>query len=134
MTERENQQGLSLTGLLFVCAVIGLLALLIMRLFPLYNESWKVYGAMKSVAAQPGIGSKTPRDIYLLLANNFAVTDVDRFNEKNLNQYVKITKIKNSSDRNLRFQYEGRGPFVHDLDLVLNFDKSVILPGKSAAE
>jgi hypothetical protein len=134
MTKLGNQRGLSLTGLLFVCAVIGLVALLIMRLFPLYSESWKVYGAMKSVAAQPDIGSKSPKDIYLLLARNFAVTDVDRFDEHNLKDYVKIEKIKNSRDRNLRFAYEGRGPFVHDLDLVLKFNKSIILPGKSAAE
>ena len=134
MKKSTGQRGLSLSGLLITCVVLGALALFIMRLWPLYNEYWKIWGAMESVAAKPNIGRLPAAEVHKLLLNNFEITDVRQFTRHNLREYATITKIKNSRDRTLHFKYESRGPFFHDLDLVLKFDKSILLPGGAAPE
>jgi len=42
-TRGRAEAGASLSGLLFWAVVVGAAALTVMKLFPLYNEKWKVW-------------------------------------------------------------------------------------------
>ena len=53
-----KQRGLTLWGLLMGGALLGFAALTLMKLFPLYNESFKVHAAMQAVAGMQEIGQK----------------------------------------------------------------------------
>lgn len=129
MNVPARQQGLTLTGLIMGAALVAVVAVVVMKLFPLYNEAFKVRAAMKAVAGQPPAAVATSRDVYKLLLRNFEVTDVDTFDRQSIKRVAKVVRVKGTNRRILRFTYEKRGPLFGNLDVVLRFDEQVELPG-----
>ena len=124
-----KQQGLTFSRLLLTCAAIGFIALIVMKLFPLYNESLKVSAALQAVANRADIGHKSPAEIKTLILKNFEVSDVDRFNEQNIHEHLKVNSDKGGKTRTLTMTYEGRTPLFGNLDVVMNYNESVTLQG-----
>jgi len=129
MRTLHRQQGLTLSGLLMGGALVLFVALTAMKLFPLYNELFKVKAAMKAIVNQPGIESKSTVEIHRLLMRNFEVSDVETFTDANIRHAAKVQRIKNSPNRVLTFQYEKRGPLFGSLDVVLKIDERIEVPG-----
>lgn len=127
--QRTRQRGTSLMGLLFWCVLIGGATLVVMKLFPLYNEKWKVVAAMQSVAAQPGIGEMSSFDIRKFILRNFEISDVDQFNEQNLQKVFKVLKKKDGKGRIMHFEYEIRRSFFGELDIVMKLNEEIEIPG-----
>ena len=134
MVHSYKQQGLTLISFFLLCALVGFFALVILKLFPLYNEAFRVSASLKTVATMPDIAMRNADDIKKLLMRNFEVQEVRRFDERNIKKHFKVEKEK-GKERTLHMQYEARGPLFGDLDLVLKFDKAVaIREGGSAVE
>lgn len=129
MRSLKRQRGVTLSGLIMAAALLFAVLLTGMKLFPLYNEMFKVKAAMKSVAGQPGIASKSALDVYKLLMRNFEVSDVETFTDASIKSYAKVQRIKNSPNRILTMKYEKRGPLFGPLDVVLKIDEQIELPG-----
>ncbi len=129
MKSKLGQHGITFTGFLVVCGFIGILAILVIKLFPLYYESIKVYSAMKSIAATPDIASKGKQEIQKLMLRRFEVDDVDQFNQRNMQAHLKIKNNKTGKNRLMTMIYESRRPFIHDLDVVYKFNKTIELAG-----
>ena len=124
----SRQQGVSLSGLIFWCVLIGVVLLIAMKLFPLYNEKFKIDAALTNTASQAGIGSKSSRDVMTVVLRNFEISDVDRFEDYvGLAKVMTINNIKDSRDKQARIAYEIRGPLIGPLDIVLKYDKTVVL-------
>lgn len=130
MTRLYKQRGMTLISLLIVVSLLAVVALIVMKLFPLYNESFKVTSSLESVAGQSGVGSKSSAELQKLLLRSFEIQDVDQFNEYNLKKYLKVSKKKGTKDRDMTMKYEIRGPLFGDLDAVLKYDKTVAIGGK----
>ena len=122
-----SQRGVSISGLLMASALLIFALLTIMKLFPLYNQSFKIEAAMKSVANQPPSSRRSAGAIYRLLLRNFEVTDMDNFTPQNIKKYASVKKVKGSKDKMLTFVYEARGPLFGSLDAVLKIDKSTLM-------
>lgn len=131
MNNRHRQQGVGFLGLVFILAVIAFLVLCGMKLFPLYNESFQVTSAMKTVAGMPDIGQQSGRDIQNYLMRNFEVNDLRRFNQRNIGQHFKVQRIAGSRNRMMTMEYEARGPLFGNLDIVLRYNNSIEIPGGS---
>lgn len=58
----KNQKGVSLTGLLLICAVLIAVALVGFKLFPAYTEYFKVKNAVTEIAHNPEYKS-SPREL-----------------------------------------------------------------------
>ncbi len=127
MVNSYKQQGLTLISFFLICALVGFIALVVLKLFPLYNEAFRVNASLKTVATMPDIAMKNADDIKNLLMRNFEVQEVRRFDERNIKKHFKVEKEKGKKERTLHMQYEGRGPLFGDLDLVLKFDKAVAI-------
>lgn len=132
MRTLARQRGITLTGLITVSALLFFVIVTGMKLFPLYNELFKVKAAMKAVAGQPNIAQKGTFEIYDLLMRNFEVSDVETFTDANIKNYAKVQRIKNSPNRLLTFQYEKRGSLFGNLDVVLKIDESIEIPGSGS--
>lgn len=132
MRTLARQRGITLTGLITVSALLFFVIVTGMKLFPLYNELFKVKAAMRAVAGQPNIAQKDTFEIYDLLMRNFEVSDVETFTDANIKNYAKVQRIKNSPNRLLTFQYEKRGPLFGNLDVVLKIDESIEIPGSGS--
>ena len=129
MTSRRHLQlGVSLSGLIFWCVLLGIVALIGMKLFPLYNEKMKVDFAFEEVAREPGLGSWTKQDIVKAIMKQFEVSDVDRWSTIEFTKLLHLAPGAAGKGRVLSLYYEIRGPLCCDLDIVLNYGKEMELP------
>lgn len=132
MNTFRDQRGVSLSGLLYACVLLGFAAIVVMRLFPLYNEKFKVDSALTHVTSQPLIGSQSAADIVKTVLRDFEVSDMDRFeNPQSLSKVLKIERLSNGRGRRLHMAYEIRGPLFGPLDLVLKYDRQIEFAGAS---
>lgn len=127
MVNSHKQRGLTLITFFLLCALVGFFALVILKLFPLYNEAFRVNASLRTIASMPDIAMKNVDEIRSLLMRNFEVQEVRRFDERNIKKHFKVEQQKGKKGRNLHMQYEARGPLFGDLDLVLKFDKAVAI-------
>ena len=134
MRELRRQQGITLSGLIFACVLLGAIAVIGMKLFPLYNEKFKVDNAIENVVAQPNAGTMTKADVVRALMRNFDVSDVDRFDMAGLSKVLTVENLKEGGGKSLKMQYEIRGPLFGQLDVVLKYDKSVALTAGAPSE
>ena len=121
------QRGVSLSGLIFWCALLGGAALVAMKLFPLYNEKMKVDFALEKVAGDPEAGNWTKPDLAKAVMKQFEVSDVDRWTLAEFTRLLDVERTTNGG-RTLSLSYEIRGPLFGQLDIVLNYDRALELP------
>lgn len=118
----RRQQGLSLIGFLIVVILVGIFALVAMRLFPIYSEYYNVVGSMESLKNQPGVATKSPDEIKNLFFRRLYVNYVESVERKNV-------LVSRDGGLHIRVKYEVRRPMVGNLDVVASFDKTVQLTG-----
>lgn len=122
MMTRQSQRGLSLLGFIAVLLIVAVIALIGMRLFPIYSEYYNVVGAMENLKNQPGITTKSPPQIKELFFRRLYVNYVESVEPKNV-------LVSRSGGLHIRVKYEVRRPMVGNLDIVASFDKTVQLSG-----
>jgi len=127
----RHQGGTSLIGLLFWAMLIGGAALTLMKLFPLYNEKWKVVAAMHAVANMPGISEMSIHEIHKYTLRNFEISALDHFDNRNIAKALTVERDEVSKGRVMRFAYEIRRPFFGELDIVLKLDERLPIAGKA---
>lgn len=123
----RRQLGVSLSGLLFWCVLIGAVALIAMKLFPLYNEKMKVDFAFEEVLRQPDLGNWNKTDIVTAMMKQFEISDVDRWSTSEFTKLLQVAP-KPGGGRTMALEYEIRGPLCCDLDVVLNYHRESDLP------
>ena len=126
----KKQSGLTAIGLMFILAVIAGVVLIVLRLFPLYNEQFQVITAFKSTVARPNAVSFTNKTAAKAFLKALSVTNVNRFTSRNIKDYLVVVKPKKKGEvKSLRLSYEARNTFVSDIYFVLVFDKTYPLTG-----
>lgn len=128
MTPAGRQRGISFIGFLFMAGLVAFFALVGMKLLPLYNEAFKVTNSMKSVAGMSNIADQSAADIRKLILRNFEVQDVDEFSERNIREHLTVTPVADGT-REMTFTYESRTPLFGNLDVVMNYEKTISIPG-----
>lgn len=123
----KKQHGITAIGWLVILSLIAFFSLVTLKVFPLYYESFQVAAGMKAVAERRDIGSLTTREIQKYLARNFEVSGVRRFNERNIKNFLTVTKVKNTNKRKMTMKYELRNDLFANLAIVLKFNKTVDL-------
>lgn len=123
MTQHSRQQGITAIGLLMGLAILGFGALLALRLFPIYLESFKIDTALKSVIKDPRLAEMSNRDIIATLLRRLDVDDVQRINSQNHRNHVTINKKNNKVA--ITVNYRAEAPLFGNLGLVADFRKNV---------
>lgn len=117
----NRQRGVTLSGLIMACIVLGFGALVFMKLWPIYNEKMKVDQAMEHLGANPDAARMTKMEVVLALMRQFDVSDVDRFDTPALSKVVTVGKKKGSSNKIVILEYEIRAPLFSNLDVIMNY-------------
>jgi hypothetical protein len=125
MTLNRSQAGITLSGLIVGCIVLGTIALGIMKLWPVYNEKIKVDQAMDRLAAEPDGARMTKQEMVRALMRQFDVNDVDRFDTPGLTKVLTVGKKRGSPNKLVVLAYEIRAPLVSNLDVVMNYNKVI---------
>ena len=91
---KQGQRGITLSGLIYSCIIIGFIAVVVMKLFPLYNEKMKVDFALEKVAGSPESGGRSKMDLVKAVMRQFEVSDVDRWRVKEFSKLLQVKKVE----------------------------------------
>jgi len=124
----KQQSGLTFIGLVFVLAIIAMVVLFVLRLFPLYNEKLQVEAAMQTVVNQPGAASRNINETRSAFMRALAVTNITRFTSNNVRDHVDIVKPARAGEPPLlHVKYQATNKLFADIQLLLDFDKQLPL-------
>ncbi|MBF8268968.1 MAG: hypothetical protein HW386_677 [Gammaproteobacteria bacterium] len=122
------QRGMTFIGLVFVLAFIAIVVLFGLRAFPLIYERTQVKAAMESVVNREGSSKFTAKEAQDAFLRGIGITNIQRFNEKNLKDYLILEKSKEKNAPNvLHLKYQATNKLVADLQLLLMVDISMPL-------
>ncbi|MEM7468305.1 MAG: DUF4845 domain-containing protein [Pseudomonadota bacterium] len=124
---KREQRGITLSGLIYTCIILGFIALVVMKLFPLYNEKMKVDFALEKIATAPGANNKSKMELVKGVMRQFEVSDVDRWSTPEFAKLLKVEKQKGKKVKKLVLDYEIRGPLFGELDVVLKYANALEL-------
>jgi hypothetical protein len=128
--ERQStirQQGVSLTGLIFILAILGMIAVLGMKIGPTVVEYMSV---KKAIAGAKGAGT-TPAEVRTSFDKQAEVSYIESINGKDLDI------IKNGDVLDVSFAYQKKIPLVGPASLLIDYEGSTApnaLPKKKPAE
>ena len=118
----RKQRGLTLMGFGLVLVLVVFFSYAAMRVVPLYLEYQALISAMNTLVADPRGRKMTSRQIKNKLINslwvNYATDNIQR-------KHMKLTNKKEGLQ--VRVAYEVRKDFVGNIDLILSFERAVIL-------
>jgi len=122
MSLRKRQRGLSFVSLIAIVGLLGFSAVIGLKLFPIYMDSWKIDGIMNAVISQPGINEQSRKEIYDAMIKRLDIDAVDAVNYRNPDAMT-ITKRKNNVTISIFYRVET--PLIGNLSLIAEFDKVV---------
>jgi hypothetical protein len=118
------QSGVSLTGLIFVLIVLGVVGVFAIKLVPAYTE----YSAVKDAIARAKEAGGTPREIQVAFDKNAGMNNVTAVRGRDLN----ITR--EDGEVQVAFAYEKRVPLVGNVSLVIDFAGTTDPSGVAVAD
>jgi hypothetical protein len=114
---------MSFLSLMAIAGMLGFAAVIGLKLFPIYMDSWKIDGVMKAVISEPGINQQSRREIIDSMLKRLDIDAVDAVNYRNYKESLTITRRKNNVT--IKIFYRVETPLMGNLSLVAEFDKSV---------
>jgi len=115
MMNSSKQKGFTLVGLILVFALIGIITLSVLKIFPIYMEHLAVQTSIEAIETYPEIKKMTVGQIRGLLEKKLDMNQVTSINAKD-------AKINRSiSDITMKVEYEVRKDYIGNIDIVLSF-------------
>jgi hypothetical protein len=116
---RSRQRGATFLGILIIVAIIGSAVYAGIRLMPLYFEYMAVVRALEQTAKEEAGG--TQQQLRQALGRRWNVEDIKSVDF----QDIEIKKASNGYS--MRAWYRAEVPFVSNVSLVADFDKTVMV-------
>lgn len=110
-----RQRGFTLVTWLFFIAVILFLALIAMKLFPVYMEGFSVKSSVNSLASDPAAGEGSAMDLRTMLMRRLDINDVESVTDKE----IRITR--ESGYYIVTVEYERQQHFLANIDFLVTF-------------
>ena len=116
---RARQGGATFLGMVIILAILGVGLYAGIRLVPLYFEYMEVVRAMEQVAKEYDGEPTTVAQIRTSLDRRWTIEDIKSIQPKDMEIR------KQGSGMTMRAFYRAEAPFVANVSLVVDFDKSV---------
>lgn len=131
---KNKQHGIGFLGWSSILGIFAFFVLVILRIFPLYNEKFEIMRVMESVVKRPDSKDLSTKALRKIFQKNIDIqTGSRRFNTKSIKDIVKVVKDKKTKKKYLHVVYEGRNEFFKDIKFLLEFDQKMEL-GRSISE
>ena len=114
----KRQQGMTMIGVLFVLALIGVIGYAGMRILPLYLNYMKVARSMEATAAEFKGDSVDQAALRRTLEKHWQIEDIDSVAAKD----VEITKDEGATT--MHVAYDDSAPYIANVSLTVHFDKT----------
>jgi hypothetical protein len=120
---RSRQRGATALGMLCIVAIIGFALYGGIRLFPVYMEYLAVARALDQTAEELGGNPTSPQALRVSLDRRWTIEDIKSLQPKD------IEIKKNGTGWSMRAWYRAETPFVANISLAVDFDKTVDVKG-----
>lgn len=121
MTTGKRQRGISVIGGLLMLIVVCFVALVVIRIVPIYVSYFTVKSVLEDLQRDPASRQMSVPELYSTLQKRFDIGYVSVINFKQ----VKIRQ--QGRERTLSLAYEDRRTLIGNLDVVASFDINVVL-------
>lgn len=119
---RDAQHGLTVISLLVILVFIGFVGLLVMRLVPVYMESFEVGGIVSGLEDDASLHGATNAQLRQALNRRFDVNNIRSIDRDN----IQFERERNGT--RVIIEYEARVALVGNLDGVARFRKEALVP------
>lgn len=119
---RSRQRGATALGMITIVAIVGFGLYGVIRVFPLYMEYMAVARALDQTAKEHAGGSV--QDLRVSLIRRWSIEDIKSIDADKID----IKKGPNSG-YTMRAWYRAETPFISNVSLVVDFDKTVNVGG-----
>jgi hypothetical protein len=116
---RSRQRGATFLGMVTIIAILGFALYAGIRLTPLYLEYMAVARALQQTAEEHGNGPTNPQSLRNSLDRRWTIEDIHSIQPK------EIEIRKEGAGFSMRAWYRAEAPFVGNVSLVADFDKTV---------
>jgi len=122
----KRQRGMSGTLIIYVVITVGFIFTILVKLYPMYFEAFKVQesmaSAMRQLQTEKTIKASKLHSLFLRSANINAVTIIG---SGNVAEHVLVNKPKKRGEKiSFTVRYDDRRPLFYNLDIVLKYDKN----------
>lgn len=121
MTTGRQQRGISAIGGLLALVVVCFVALIVIRIVPIYVSYFTVKSTLEALQRDPASRQMSTFELYNTLQKRFDIGYVSVVDAKQ----VKIRQ--QGKERILSLAYEDRRPLIGNLDIVAKFDINLVL-------
>ena len=122
----KKQRGLTMISWMFVIGLIGVQAVLAMRILPVYMNFNAVKHIMNGLPTDPETRQMSTKDLRKHISKRLKIDNMyDLSRNKEAFKFV-----KKKTGLTLVLHYEERGPILSNLEFVATFDHEVSFPGK----
>ncbi len=116
-----GQRGMTIIGMLLLMIVIAFVALIGMKVVPMYIQYFTIKSTIESIRKEPQLAQMSPIDIQNAIQKRFDIGYVDNISARNL-------KIRNDrSGRVLDLIYQDERNLFYGLSVVLKVDEAIPL-------
>lgn len=123
----KKQLGIGFWGWSSILAILGLIVLFGLRLFPLYNEKFLVDQSMQSVANRPDAAKLSVDEIRKYFLKNAQINGSNRFNDRNIKTHLKMNKPEKGKPKSFTVTFEARNKLFDVIELLLVYNNTVEL-------
>mgnify|MGYP003411264874 FL=1 len=115
----KQQCGLTVIGMLLLIVVLGFMALIAIKVIPMYVQYFTIKSSIESIRKEPPLAQMGLTEIQIAIQKRFDVGYVDKITAKDL-------KLRNErSGRVLDLVYEDDQPLFYGLHVVLKVNEAV---------
>ncbi|MBK8181682.1 MAG: DUF4845 domain-containing protein [Candidatus Competibacteraceae bacterium] len=117
----ESERGMTLIGMLLLIIVIAFIALIAMKVVPMYVQYYSIKSTIESIRKEPQLAQMSAQDIHNGIQKRFDIGYVSNLTARDL-------KIRNESGgRVLDLVYQDERALFYGLSVVLKVNESIPL-------
>jgi cell division protein FtsL len=125
--DRNNQQsGMTVIGMLLLLIVIAFVALIAMKVVPMYIELYTVKSTIESIRNEPQLAQMSVQDIHNSIQKRFDIGYVERVKARDL----KIKNDPSGRGRVLELTYDDERELFYGLSVLLKVNETIPLTPK----
>ncbi len=116
----KKQRGMSLTALFLILTVVGIFALVAIKVIPIYMENGQIVSAMSRLVEKSRQNEMSVSEVRQSLRSRFNIENISVIDE----DYIEI-EIQPNGDLLLYVEYEDRTNLFGNVDLIVSFEEEI---------
>ncbi len=115
----KDQRGMSMMGFVFVAVVLSMVAMVVIKVLPFYQEYSGITRSINQLKQVPDIQQSSESTIIGALLNKFYINEVRSIKANNLKEHIRIEPFENTYV--LQVDYMREAPLFQNMFIVTKF-------------